>query len=80
MGEPTPFELDIASPAVGRSLAQLNLRGQTGATVLVIQRGLEGSLVPTAAELLLVGDRLALAGTRAAIDAAKRLLGAVTPA
>lgn len=73
MGEPTPLELDGASPAVGKSLAELNLRGQTGATVLVIQRGLDG-LVPTASEVLLVGDRLALAGTRSAIAAAKRLL------
>jgi uncharacterized protein with PhoU and TrkA domain len=44
--------------------------------VLVIQRGLDGLLVPTASEVLLVGDRLALAGTRAAIAAAKALLGA----
>jgi monovalent cation:H+ antiporter-2, CPA2 family len=74
MGEPTPFELDAASPAVGKSLSELNLRGQTGATVLVIQRGLDGLLVPTASEVLLVGDRLALAGTREAIAAAKNLL------
>jgi CPA2 family monovalent cation:H+ antiporter-2 len=75
MGEPTSFELDVASPAVGKTLAQLNLRGRTGATVLVIQRGLDGLLVPTASEVLKVGDRLALAGTRAAISAAKALLG-----
>jgi len=74
MGEPTSFELDTESPAVGKSLAELNLRGQTGATVLVIQRGSDGLLVPTASEILLVGDRLALAGTRAAIAAAKDLL------
>ncbi|HYQ01523.1 MAG TPA: cation:proton antiporter [Polyangiaceae bacterium] len=74
MGEPTSFVLDAASPAVGKSLAQLNLRGRTGATVLVIQRGLDGLLVPTASEVLIVGDRLALAGTRAAIAAAKELL------
>ena len=79
MGEPTPFELDRESPAVGKSLAELNLRGQTGATVLVIQRGLDGLLVPTASEVLLVGDRLALAGTRAAIAAAKELLRPAAP-
>jgi CPA2 family monovalent cation:H+ antiporter-2 len=75
MGEPTSFELEGASPAVGKTLAQLNLRGRTGATVLVIQRGLDGLLVPTASEVLKVGDRLALAGTRTAIGAAKTLLG-----
>ncbi len=74
MGEPTPFELGRESPAIGKSLAELNLRGRTGATVLVIQRGLDGMLVPTASEVLKVGDRLALAGTRAAIAAAKDLL------
>jgi CPA2 family monovalent cation:H+ antiporter-2 len=79
MGEPTPFELNAKSPAVGKSLAELNLRGQTGATVLVIQRGLDGLLVPTASEVLLVGDRLALAGTRAAIAAAKQLLSPASP-
>jgi len=79
MGEPTSFELDGESPAVGKSLAQLNLRGLTGATVLVIQRGRDGLLVPTASEILLVGDRLALAGTRAAIAAAKDLLGSAAP-
>ena len=76
LGEPIPFELEAASPAVGKSLAQLNLRGRTGATVLVIQRGLDGHLVPTASEVLLVGDRLALAGTRVAIAAAQDLLRA----
>jgi monovalent cation:H+ antiporter-2, CPA2 family len=75
MGEPTSFELEGASPAIGKTLAQLNLRGRTGATVLVIQRGLDGLLVPTASEVLKVGDRLALAGSRAAITAAKSLLG-----
>jgi len=74
MGEPTSFQLEGTSPAVGKTLAQLNLRGRTGATVLVIQRGLDGLLVPTASEVLKVGDRLALAGTRAAIAAAKTLL------
>jgi CPA2 family monovalent cation:H+ antiporter-2 len=80
LGEPIPFELEAASPAVGKSLAQLNLRGRTGATVLVIQRGLDGHLVPTASEVLLVGDRLALAGTRVAIAAAKDLLRAADTA
>jgi CPA2 family monovalent cation:H+ antiporter-2 len=74
LGEPTPFEIPATSPAVGRTLAQLNLRGLTGATVLAIQRGEDGLLVPTAAEVLKPGDRLALAGSSNAIDAAKALL------
>jgi CPA2 family monovalent cation:H+ antiporter-2 len=73
MGDPTLVELDTLSPAVGKSLAELNVRGQTGTTVLVIQRGLDGLLVPIASEVLRAGDRLALAGTRASIAAAKQL-------
>jgi CPA2 family monovalent cation:H+ antiporter-2 len=74
LGEPTPIELDATSPAVGKSLAQLNLRGVTGATVLAITRGIEGVLVPTASEVLRSGDVLALAGTHDAIDSARALL------
>jgi CPA2 family monovalent cation:H+ antiporter-2 len=74
LGEPTPVELDATSPAVGRSLAELNLRGATGATVLAITRGVEGLLVPTANEVLRIGDVLALAGTHDAIDSARLLL------
>jgi CPA2 family monovalent cation:H+ antiporter-2 len=57
-------------------LSQLNLRGVTGASVLAIQRGDEGVLVPTATDVLRVGDVLALTGTHAAIDAARALLAA----
>jgi CPA2 family monovalent cation:H+ antiporter-2 len=74
LGEPTPVRLEATSPAVGRSLAQLNLRGMTGATVLAIQRGEDGAVVPTAQEVLREGDVLALAGTHEAIDAARAVL------
>ncbi len=76
MGEPTPVYLRESSGAVGRSLADLNLRGITGASVLAIARGNEGLLVPTAKEVLRAGDTLALAGTHDAIAAAKALLDA----
>ncbi|MFL5356891.1 cation:proton antiporter [Archangium sp.] len=75
LGEPTPVRLETASPAVGRTLAELNLRGMTGATVLAIRRGEEHLVVPTAHEPLRVGDVLALAGTHEAIDAARAVLG-----
>lgn len=74
LGDPTPVQLQEGSGAVGRSLAELNLRGVTGASVLAIARGEEGLLVPTAKEVLRAGDTLALAGTREAIEAAKLLL------
>ena len=74
LGEPTPVTLDERSPAIGRSLAELNLRSITGATVLAIARGDEGILVPTAEEVLRAGDVMALAGTQDAIAAARDLL------
>jgi monovalent cation:H+ antiporter-2, CPA2 family len=74
IGEPTRFELPAYSPAVGRTLAQLELRSTTGATVLAIVRGTEGFAVPDAHTPLQAGDVLALAGTDEAIEAATVLL------
>jgi monovalent cation:H+ antiporter-2, CPA2 family len=74
LGAPVPVALDAASPAVGRTLAQLDLRGLTGATVLAITRRAGAVLVPTASETLEPGDVLALAGTEEAIEAAQALL------
>ena len=81
LGTPEPITLAANSPAVGRSLAALNLRAATGATVLVILRGGAG-VVPTADEPLRAGDVLALAGTREALAAATEILRGVasTPA
>ena len=67
------IELGATSPAVGKTLAELNLRGVTGATVLAITR--EGaSLLATPTEKLAAHDRLALAGSHEAIAAARGLL------
>ncbi len=74
IGAPTPITLPATSPAVGQSLAQLNLRGVTGATVLAIRRGSKGVLVPLATDVLEPGDILALAGTQDAIASATQLL------
>ncbi len=79
IGEPIPLELASTSPAVGRTLAQLDLRGATGATVLAIRRGAGGVIVPGAKEVLCVGDVLALAGTQEAIAAARTLLSGERP-
>jgi CPA2 family monovalent cation:H+ antiporter-2 len=76
LGAPVPVHLPTSSPAVGKTLAEIDLRGLTGATVLAITRGGEGVTVPTAREVLRPGDVLALAGTREAIDAARLLLTA----
>ncbi|OJH34311.1 cation:proton antiporter [Cystobacter ferrugineus] len=80
LGEPTPVRLESGSPAVGRTLAELNLRGMTGATVLAIRRGEDKVVVPTADEQLREGDVLALAGTHEAIDSARAVLSGSAPA
>jgi monovalent cation:H+ antiporter-2, CPA2 family len=75
LGAPLPVRLKENSPAVGRTLAQMNLRAITGATVLAIVRQGRG-LVPSAEGALHAGDVLALAGTHDALDSARQILGA----
>jgi CPA2 family monovalent cation:H+ antiporter-2 len=74
LGEPVPFRLEDGNAAVGRTLADLNLRGATGASVLAIAREDEEMIVPQASEVLHSGDVLALAGTHEAIEAAVHVL------
>jgi len=73
LSAPSMVELAKGSQAVGKTLAELNLRGVTGATVLAITRG-PRAIVATATEVLQADDRLALAGSREAIDAAREVL------
>lgn len=74
LGEPVAVALEWESPAVGKSLGELSLRGTTGATVLAIARGDTSIITPMANERFQVGDIVALAGTREAILAARGLL------
>lgn len=77
LGEPVPVKIDATSPAVDRTLAELNVRGKTGATILAITRkGETGAkvVIPSGKERLRVGDILALAGTQEAVDAAIEIL------
>jgi CPA2 family monovalent cation:H+ antiporter-2 len=81
LGVPTLVRLEQSNAAVGRSLAGLNLRGVTGATVLAITRREQGVVLPTAKDPLRAGDVLALAGSSEAIEAARQVLrGAATAA
>ncbi len=79
LGEPKAVRLAEHSPAVNRTLAQLNLRGLTGATVLAITRGDQPIIVPTGREILRAGDTLALAGAEDAVEAATRILNGDAP-
>lgn len=72
-GALTPVSIVAGSPAVGKTLRQLDLRALSGASVITILRG-ERGLEPTGREELHEGDVLALVGTRDAIDSAKALL------
>ncbi len=74
LGEPKVVRLGAESHAVDRTLAQLDLRGLTGAAVLAITRSGEPVIVPTGREVLRAGDMLALAGTDDAVAAATKLL------
>ncbi len=75
LGPLTPVTLDSRSRAVGKSLAQLNVRGLTGATVVALCRGDDRIVFPEAGQVLQEGDLLALTGTEHAVDEAVRLLG-----
>jgi monovalent cation:H+ antiporter-2, CPA2 family len=80
LGEPVPLRVGSASPVAGRTLAEVNLRGLTGATVLAILRSHEQVLAPHGSDALRAGDILAVAGTRESVDAARVLIGDAFPA
>jgi CPA2 family monovalent cation:H+ antiporter-2 len=70
----TPIALVVGAPAIGKTLVELNLRAQTGASVLAISRDGGGTANPSPTEPLRAGDVLALAGSAEAIAAARELL------
>jgi CPA2 family monovalent cation:H+ antiporter-2 len=79
LGAVTPVRLGPGSPAVGKTLAALDLRARTGASVIAITRAGGGLVAPTGREELRAEDVLALAGSREAIQAAREALGDSTP-
>jgi CPA2 family monovalent cation:H+ antiporter-2 len=74
LGSPVSVQVPPNSSVVGKTLAQVNLRGLTGATILAIKRGDDTVPVPAGREKLIAGDILALAGTKEAIEDARELL------
>jgi CPA2 family monovalent cation:H+ antiporter-2 len=74
LGEPVAVRLEEGCGAVGKTLAMLDLRGRTGATVLALWRAEGGVMVPSAKEELRSGDVLALAGAVDSVAAARELL------
>ena len=76
LGTLHPVRIETGSAAEGRSLAQLELRGRTGATIVGLLRGEERISFPGAREVLRAGDVVALSGSHEAIEEATRVLGA----
>jgi CPA2 family monovalent cation:H+ antiporter-2 len=79
LGDPVSVRLWAHSPGVHKTLAELNLRGLTGATVLAITRQGQPVMIPTGHEVLRDGDVLAIAGSHEAIAAAVELLRTERP-
>ncbi|MEO5825367.1 MAG: cation:proton antiporter [Gemmatimonadales bacterium] len=74
IGAPTTFAVGREHYAAGRTLAEIGLRGHTGATALAITRGDIGIPAPSKSERIEPGDILVLVGTRSALQAARQLL------
>ncbi len=74
LGDPVSVRLSEGDYGVGKSLAELDVRDRTNATVLVIVRGGQDILLPVGSDQLAAGDRLAVAGTEKAVRAATSLI------
>jgi CPA2 family monovalent cation:H+ antiporter-2 len=74
LGAPEAVLVAPGSPAADRSLAALNLRGITGATVLAIVRDGQEVLVPRGPDMVRAGDVLAVAGSAHAVQLARALI------
>lgn len=70
----TALTLSVGCDAVGRTLAQLDLRARTGATVIAIHRADGQVVLPHGNEALRSDDRLAITGAAAALAGARTLL------
>ena len=74
LGHITGVELKASCAPVGLTLAELDLRARTGATIVAIRRGKQGLVLPGSGEHLQAGDIVALTGTTEAIGRAAALL------
>ena len=78
LGSLEKIRLEQNHPAIGRSLADLNIHAMTGAKVISIFRKPDGVVVPGGNEVLMQEDVLVLIGTDEAVVAAKQLLASAT--
>ncbi len=73
-GTAETFYIDRDCPAAGRTLAQLDLRARTGATVIAVVRGDDSFTGPAADFTVQAGDTLILVASHAAMDEAFQYL------
>ncbi len=69
------FRVEPGSAAEGRTLQDLDLRRETGASVIAVVRGDETFSNPSADVALMAGDDLVLVGAHQEVEAAFELLG-----
>jgi monovalent cation:H+ antiporter-2, CPA2 family len=74
LGETSTVRIAPEGTSVGRTLKDLDLRAQTGATVIAIERGETDLVYPTAEQTLQAGDLLVLTGTEEAVGLARDIL------
>lgn len=79
LGEPESITVPAQSRVAGKSLAEADLRGLTGATVLAILRAGEPIIAPAGKVVILEGDVLAVAGSNEAIVGARGIIEDTSP-
>jgi monovalent cation:H+ antiporter-2, CPA2 family len=80
LGETSTVRIRSGGRSVGQTLKDLDLRAQTGATVIAIERGETDLVYPTAEQTLQSGDLLVLTGTEDAVNQARDILLGNDPA
>jgi CPA2 family monovalent cation:H+ antiporter-2 len=78
LGEPVAMRVEEGCAAANHTLAELDLRGLTGATILAVMRGDEKTVSPRGDTALEAGDIIAVAGTHAAVEAVRDVMRAGT--
>jgi monovalent cation:H+ antiporter-2, CPA2 family len=73
------FTLEARTWAAGKRLGEIDLRGATGASLLLIERGETRQETPGPETVLLPGDGLTLMGTREQLSSARAVLSRPAP-
>jgi monovalent cation:H+ antiporter-2, CPA2 family len=76
----TRFEISPDSVVAGQTLEESKFRTQTGATIVMIDRGRRRLLAPNRSDRLLPGDELAVIGTEEQLIAARQMIALESPA